>query len=64
MRRVVWYKLTDVSVVVTASNIREIIALMMEVVSTSETSVSITRLYGATSQKTVIFLEGCDRGLL
>jgi hypothetical protein len=34
LRRVVWWKLTDVSEVVTAS----IVTLMMEAVSTSETS--------------------------
>jgi hypothetical protein len=33
-----------------------VIALMMEAVSTSETSVN-TRLHGITSQKTAIFIE-------
>jgi hypothetical protein len=32
------------------------ITLMMEAVSTSETSVSIYRVHGATSQKTDIFI--------
>jgi hypothetical protein len=40
LRRVVWYKFTDVSVVLAASIIRAMIALIMEAVSTSETSVN------------------------
>jgi hypothetical protein len=39
--RVVWLKFTDVSEVFSASSIREMIALMMETASTSETSVDI-----------------------
>jgi hypothetical protein len=41
LRRVVWYKFTDVSEVLAASIIRAIIALMMEVGTTSETLVRI-----------------------
>jgi hypothetical protein len=44
------------------ASIIAIIALMMEVVSTSETSVSVTTLHGATSQKSFIFASMC--GLL
>jgi hypothetical protein len=40
LRRVVWKKFTDVSEVFTASVIRAMSALMMEAVSTSETSVN------------------------
>jgi hypothetical protein len=40
LRRVVWKKFTDVSAVLTASIIRAIIALMMDEVSTTETSVN------------------------
>jgi hypothetical protein len=39
-----------------------IIGIMMEVVITSETSVSVTTLHGATSQKSFIFASMC--GLL
>jgi hypothetical protein len=35
---------------------RVVIALMIETVSTSETSVSFYRLHGETSQKTAIFI--------
>jgi hypothetical protein len=44
--------LTDVSEVLPAFIIRAIIALMMQAVSSSESS---TRLHGATTQKTAIF---------
>jgi hypothetical protein len=47
-----WYKFTNVSEVLAASII---IALIMEEASTSETSVDLTRLHGATTQKTTIF---------
>jgi hypothetical protein len=43
LRRVVWYKFTDVSEVIAASIMRAMIAfiaLMMEAASTSETSVN------------------------
>jgi hypothetical protein len=48
LRRVVSYKLTDVSEVITTPNFKAIIALMMEAVSFCETSVSFyenTRRY-------------------
>jgi archaellum component FlaF (FlaF/FlaG flagellin family) len=51
LRRVVWYKLIDISEVLAASNITVMIAIMMEAVSTSETSINFTRLHGVTSQK-------------
>jgi hypothetical protein len=38
LRRVVWYKFTDVSEMLTSCIIRVIIVLMMEAVNTSETS--------------------------
>jgi hypothetical protein len=38
-----------------------IIALMMEAVSTSETSVSFYRLHGVTTQKTAIFIFAAVR---
>jgi N-acetylmuramic acid 6-phosphate (MurNAc-6-P) etherase len=41
---------------VAASVIRDLIALMMEAVRTSETLVTSTRLHGATTQKTAIFI--------
>jgi hypothetical protein len=50
LRRVVWKKFTDVLEMLTAS-----IALIVEVVSTSVTSVISATLHGATSQKTAIF---------
>jgi hypothetical protein len=52
-RHVVWQKLNDILELLTAS----LIALMMEAVSMSETSVGFTGLQGATSQKTVIILS-------
>jgi hypothetical protein len=47
-----------ISEVLTASIIRSLIALMMEVVSTSETSLKFyqTSRHGATTQKTAIFM--------
>jgi hypothetical protein len=56
LRRVVWYKFTDVSEELTASIIRA----MMEAASTSEAWKTI-RLHGATSQKTVIFILAAVR---
>jgi hypothetical protein len=38
-----------------------IIALMVEAASTSETSVTSTRLHGATTQKTLIFILAAMR---
>jgi hypothetical protein len=40
----------------TVGGINRPIALMMEAVSTSETSVNFYRLHGTTSQKKVIFI--------
>jgi hypothetical protein len=37
--------------------IRALIALMMEAARTSETLVNFTRLHGATTQKTAIFMH-------
>jgi hypothetical protein len=51
LHRVVWKKFIDISGERTAS----IIALMIEAVSTSETSVHFYQTTGATFQKTVIF---------
>jgi kynureninase len=51
LRRVVWYKLTEVSEVLSVS----IIALMMEAVITSETSVNFYQTIRSTFQMTVIF---------
>jgi large-conductance mechanosensitive channel len=62
LRRVVWYNFTDVLEVLAASIIRGLINLMMEAVSISETSVS-TRLHGATTQKTGIFILAAVRTL-
>jgi branched-subunit amino acid transport protein AzlD len=51
----VWYKFTDVSEVLAASIIRDImVALIMGAAGTSETSVTSARLHFAT-QKTAIF---------
>jgi hypothetical protein len=55
VHRVVWYKLISAAVMLTASTIRAIAALMTEAVSISETSIKSTK-----SQKTVI----CKRELL
>jgi hypothetical protein len=54
MRRAVWKKFTDVAEVLAASITR--IALMMEVASTSETSVNFYQ-HDATTQKTAIFIQ-------
>jgi hypothetical protein len=56
LRRVVWYKITDVSEVLAASIIRSLIALMMEAVATCETSVNFSKLHSTMSQKTDIFI--------
>jgi hypothetical protein len=55
--RVVWYKFTDVSQVLSASIIRKIIALMMEAARTSGTQANFTRLHDSTTQNTAIFME-------
>jgi hypothetical protein len=54
--RVAWYEFTDVSEVLTAITRGIIRGLIMEVVSTSETSVNLYRLRGTTTQKTTIFI--------
>jgi hypothetical protein len=57
---IVYLKLTELSAVRTASIIW---AIMMEAVRTSETSVYSTRIYGATSEKAVIFIPAAVRTL-
>jgi hypothetical protein len=55
---VVWKKFTDLKEVLAASIIGAMsgIVLIMEAASTSETTINFTRLHGATTQKTVIFI--------
>jgi hypothetical protein len=54
LRRVVWYKFTDVSELLNASTIRAV--LLTEAVSISETSVNFNQTTRPTPQKTVILI--------
>jgi hypothetical protein len=56
--RVVWEEFTDVLDVHVAF---VIIALMMEVAGTCEMCITSTKLHGATSQKTAIFMLAAVR---